>query len=563
METPVRRMFRTGKLLPCNNSRSGIPSCLRLPCTEIVVDTEFRLRHCHVAQTQISNLSQSEEKIVLIVGETGAGKSTFINSVVNSYYGTQWDDQFRLVLISPEDETDAGVIRTQTESQTDWVTVYTLYYQPDCAVEYTLTLIDTPGYNDPRGVERDNQTTARLKRFFTMKSENGGIDQINGIFFVVKSSTNRLTSAQQYVFHSVLSVFGRDIKENMMLVVTHAGTGRPDAIEAAKAAGIPTEEYFKFDNSVLLHANVKTGVDEGDLNDDDSYAVDADNLTWKSNVYHMNKFYTKLSKLQPQSLQLTREVLDQRQHLKMILKNHRNEIDAALINLISLRQETDYLERHSSTPGVDTTLAEGMIRSRTLQLMPLSGQQRATNCDSCKRTCHFPCTLNTEELWRCWAMDYHYYEAALNALNILSSRATNCTMCPNKCPASYHSNANFQYQYIDRIRPLTLENIQQQHQSPDEEVSPMELGERVLQASNNERVRIQKLLVKAHSIILRLDEIALQPQRHEVSCFLQEMIYEEEKIGRDGWQGRVEQLTAIVKHDKLIEEIKLHSANLM
>ncbi len=84
METPVLRMFRTGQLLPWNNSLSGIPPCFRLPCTEIVVDREFRLRRCHVARTQRSSLSQREEKIVLIVGETGAGKTTFINNVANS-----------------------------------------------------------------------------------------------------------------------------------------------------------------------------------------------------------------------------------------------------------------------------------------------------------------------------------------------------------------------------------------------------------------------------------------------------------------------------------------------
>lgn len=255
--------------------------------------------------------------------------------------------------------------------------------------------------------------------------------------------------------------------------------------------------------------------------------------------------------------------MNQRQYLKKILKDHKDEIDAALINLITLSRETRCLEDHSRNPNIDITFTEESIVSRTLQLVPLSGLERATNCDTCKRTCHYPCTLNTEDLWRCWAMDYHYYEAALNFLSIFSPRPTNCSVCPNKCPATCHSNTSFQYTYVDNTRPLNIKNIRQQHQTDDEELSPTQLNERVLQASSNERARVQKLLREAHSIMLRLDEIALRPQKHEVSVFIQEMIYEEERTGRKGWEQRVEQLQSILKHDKVIEEIKRYSNSLM
>lgn len=562
METPALRMLKSGQLVPYNDDPSCIPRCFRLPCNAVIVNSESRLRRIHVGQTKRSCLSQ-REKIVLIVGETGAGKTTLINTVTNHYYRTQWDSQFRLILIAAEDEGNENVSLKQTDSQTDWITAYTLHHQSDCACDYTLTLIDTPGYNDPRGVQRDNETTAHLKEFFTLSGANGGIDQIDGICFVVKSSTNRLTSAQQYVFHSVLSIFGKDIEKNIILMVTHAGTSKPDAIAAAKKAGIPFEEHFKFDNSVLLHTNVKTGIQEGDTNDEDYSAVDADSLTWGRNMRQMDKFYTKLTSLQPQSLQLTQEVLAQRECLQMILKNHKEDIEDGLIDLISLSQQNKYLERYSSTSNIDTPVVEISIVSRTLQPKPLAGVQRATNCDVCKQTCHYPCTLENQELWRCWAMDYHFYEVILTSLVATSPRTTNCTICRNKCPSSSHSNVNFQYGHVDDIQPLDMDYIRQHHQPIDEELSPSELNERVLQASGKARVRVQKLLTDAHFIILRLEEIALKPHTHEVNNFILEMIYEEEKTSRDGWEYRVDHLRYVLKHDKLIQEIKRYHSSAM
>ncbi|PAA60540.1 hypothetical protein BOX15_Mlig016867g1 [Macrostomum lignano] len=95
-------------------------------------------------------------KFLLIVGETGTGKSTFINGIANAYYRVKYEDKFRFKLIAePEGQTKEAAAN-QAHSQTSVVAVYTLFPVntggPDdscrSAMDCPLTIIDTPGFGD-------------------------------------------------------------------------------------------------------------------------------------------------------------------------------------------------------------------------------------------------------------------------------------------------------------------------------------------------------------------------------------------------------------------------------
>ena len=560
MTTPAARMFRDGILQRLRHDDSSRPCRFRLPCLKVIVDNELRLRRCHVARSQEIIPLPHQEKVILLTGETGTGKTTLINSLVNYYYRTQWDDEFRLVLIAEEDEGDKGAIRSQSESQTSWITAYTLYWKPDCAVSYTLTLIDTPGYHDPRGVQYDTKTTEKLSKFFNLSGSDAGIDQIDGVGFVVTAAQRRLTSEQRYVYHSVLSIFGADIKDNIVLMVTNVDNQTSTVGEAASAGGIPFRECFMFNNSVLFNRNKKKKSQGKDQNEDDD-DICVDKVIWKRNMTNTDKFFRILNNLEPKSLKLTKEVLCQRQRLHLMLENNKEEISDGLTDLINLRKENEFLEHYSSTLNVAPTVAKRYIESRKLQRIVLPNVECATNCDSCQRTCHHPCTLKTEELWRCQAMNYHYYETMLVLLNVSSPRSTNCSICPGKCPASSHSSGNFRYNYIPEKRLLTFECIQENHQEEGESLLPEELSLRIENESAKERVKVYRLLMETNSIILRLDEIALKPQSLEISKLMQTMIDEAEQSGDTDWKDRVDQLKRLLVHDNIIQEIKRRFAS--
>ena len=84
------------------------------------------------------------EKTVLMVGATGAGKSTLIDGIANFIYDVRFEDSHRLKLINLLEEEKAKV-QNQALSQTDDITVYRIPYMKESNIPFILNIIDTPG----------------------------------------------------------------------------------------------------------------------------------------------------------------------------------------------------------------------------------------------------------------------------------------------------------------------------------------------------------------------------------------------------------------------------------
>jgi hypothetical protein len=105
-------------------------------------------------------------KTILFMGETGSGKTTMINAMMNYVLGVEFEDDFRFKLI--QEDVKGG---SQAHSQTQKVTAYDIHHQNGFRVPFSLTIVDTPGFGDTRGTERDNEITSAIREFF--QHQNG------------------------------------------------------------------------------------------------------------------------------------------------------------------------------------------------------------------------------------------------------------------------------------------------------------------------------------------------------------------------------------------------------
>ena len=278
-------------------------------------------------------------KVLMLVGATGAGKTTLINTMANYIMGVDWEDEYRFELISEETAHD------QTKSQTQCITAYTFYKDEGSLLPYTLTVIDTPGFGDTGGLERDREIAKQIKEFFTTQGDEG-IDQLHGIGFVTQAPLARLTSTQRYVFDSILSVFSKDVADNIFLMVTFADGLRPPVLDAARAAGVPFSSHFKFNNSALYASNQANNA---------FYE-----MFWRMGLISYREFFVQFSEAETQSLQQSREVLQQCKQLEIAVqglqphfhKGYFQDVDRAVLRKIEqAKQNQQRLQQIALRPN--------------------------------------------------------------------------------------------------------------------------------------------------------------------------------------------------------------------
>ncbi|XP_041658615.1 stonustoxin subunit alpha-like [Cheilinus undulatus] len=261
----------------------------------------MRIKGCR--RFNLCKESVKPNRTIMLVGVTGSGKSTLIDGMINYIVGVNWKDDFRFKMIE-EDES-----RSQSESQTSEVTVYKVNHQEGFRIDHSLTIVDTPGFGGTRGIERDREITEMLRNLF---SDRFGVSDIHAVCFVAQASLAQLTPTEEHVFHSVLSIFGEDIAENLRVLVTFADGQVPPVLKAINDSGVPcpkTEDgqpvHFKFNNSALFADNTSS-----------ADGMNFDEMFWNMGTVSMERFFDALNLIDAKSLTMTKEVLRERQQLE-------------------------------------------------------------------------------------------------------------------------------------------------------------------------------------------------------------------------------------------------------
>ena len=466
---------------------------------------------------QSALLTSSPGVVLMLVGATGSGKTTLINAMVNYLFGVEWEDDFRFKMIIEEAAKD------QSKSVTKWITAYTIPAQEGSPVPYTLTIIDTPGFGDTEGIERDKCIAKQVKQLFEMKGQEG-IDQLHGIGFVVQAPLARLTQTQKYIFDAILAIFGKDIGKNVFMMMTFADGQNPPVLEAVKASKISYEEDFKFNNSALYSEGKQDQINA---------------LFWEMEIKSLQKFFIKLGKMPAISLQLTRQVLDEREHLEVIMKRLDDQIQNGLEKIEELRQIKVIVKDHEADIErnkefeIPTTVHEP-------HKVELQDGEHTTNCLKCNFTCHFPCMIpNTEHKRGCAAMKNGY-----------------CTICTGKCYWSQHVNDRYRIEWRKRTVTRTAADLKKRYHDAKSGKSKYEsiVGglKRELERKGEE---VYENIKQARQCVMRLEVIALKPNPLTEVEYIELMIESEKQQKRPGFSERIASLTKVKKQAQLLSNV--------
>uniref|UniRef100_A0A4W3HC75 SNTX thioredoxin-like domain-containing protein n=1 Tax=Callorhinchus milii TaxID=7868 RepID=A0A4W3HC75_CALMI len=190
-------------------------------------------------------------KTILLLGERESGKTSLIDAMINYILGVEWEDTFRYKLT--EEETNSS------EAESPLVIVYELNYQEGFKIPFSVTIVDTPRFEDIAQNKHIPEYIRCYKfshQITDLLSSPKGVTQIDALCLVVQASIVQLTSEQECQFSSFLDTFGKDITENVRVLVTFADEQLPLVLEAITQSELPCPKdvngqpvHFKFNTS--------------------------------------------------------------------------------------------------------------------------------------------------------------------------------------------------------------------------------------------------------------------------------------------------------------------------
>lgn len=341
---------------------------------------------------------------LVVIGRTGAGKTTFINSIVNLFYGVKYPEKRHIAITQnfelrdkngnpvkiriecnmdefkdKQSDNDKG----QQFSQTHKCHIYTLESNG-----LKLSLIDSPGLGDTGGIKQDQQNVANIVN---------GVRQLsnfNAICLVHKGIDSRVDDMLLYLINELKGMLTKECQKNFIICFT--GVVNPtkiDSLGAMQQMEIPTDNYLYFENDCLLPLNLIPNYDE-----------DYEEMTtmyWNRNMKNFKKLLEIASNMIPQSSEpimvlhhnksMLHRLVHQESHKAQSINAKKANLDRRKMDIAEAQQEINLNQDHTKPIDQMESYLEDQPYSKW-ENTPIA-PDKATVCRFCDSLCHNPCGL--------------------------------------------------------------------------------------------------------------------------------------------------------------------------
>ena len=182
---------------------------------------------------------------MLLVGETGSGKTSFLNLLCNCEMIKKLGFNKGSKQLRKFNDSNLENARSrEAESKTSGVKMYSIELDK---VELKVGIMDTPGFGDTRGFQQDKQNTKLI--IDGLKAEQ----YINCVCLVINGRLSRITATLRYVLTEVTSILPREVLNNVIVVFTNAVDPwllnlNPDSLKEYFGRKIDPEKIFCIEN---------------------------------------------------------------------------------------------------------------------------------------------------------------------------------------------------------------------------------------------------------------------------------------------------------------------------
>ncbi|KAM9983076.1 hypothetical protein ACTFIZ_005683 [Dictyostelium cf. discoideum] len=347
---------------------------------------------------------------LLVIGETGCGKSTLINTITNYFLKGEIPDKIKVSISTKFINSNQNVKSSENDSKDRTKS------QTDCCNEYSFkkdskefVFIDTPGLSDTRGIKQDDINIGKI----IDAAEN--CSSLSALLIVINGTVPRMTINLQNVITRLRGSIPDSLLNNVFIVFTnclsHTRNFEINSIEI----NVNTEYIFHMNNTAF----------STDPKSWDETSVESLQTEFKLSFQTLDRILECVTKMSAVSTKDFGEMKAHRHNIKAILHKAKTDIG----NLQKLQDSLSQYQHQLEMANKDKESFKNFTTKNTIEKFELKdAPYHSTICSTCDHVCHDNCGLQE--------LSTKGDNAFINCTAM--SGSNNCRFCPAKCSYNVH-----------------------------------------------------------------------------------------------------------------------------